>query len=152
MIEFTTINVEGERISRAFTNVEAVKAEYNSDDCGLPANDDVVVSFDYHGFNDASFHCYFGDIANFLRLNEHNGKRTCYIVSCSTSAEENELCAFWNENDAKDYVKADADAVYAELVKNGYDPVIGSRDDYTEVYVPDGNTYYEWTIRTTTIE
>jgi hypothetical protein len=49
MIKFTTINVDGLEITREFKTIKALKNEYYSNDCDLPANDDEVVFAEVDG-------------------------------------------------------------------------------------------------------
>lgn len=48
MIKFKTINVDNMEIARELT-VEEIKNDWYSDDCTLPANDDVVVYAEIDG-------------------------------------------------------------------------------------------------------
>lgn len=49
MIEFTTINVDGEHVSWKFDNITELRNEWYKEDCDLPSGDDPVVSCKLHG-------------------------------------------------------------------------------------------------------
>ena len=49
MIKFTTINVDGIKITREFNTVEEIKKDWYSDDCTLPANDDEIIYAELDG-------------------------------------------------------------------------------------------------------
>ena len=49
MIKFTTVNVDGMKITREFNTVEEIKKDWYSDDCTLPANDDEVIYAEIDG-------------------------------------------------------------------------------------------------------
>lgn len=49
MIKFTTINVDGLKITRDFNSVEEIKQDWYSDNCTLPANDDEVIYAEIDG-------------------------------------------------------------------------------------------------------
>lgn len=48
-IKFTTINVDGLKVSREFENIRDLKNEYYSSNCDLPANDDEVIYAELYG-------------------------------------------------------------------------------------------------------
>ena len=43
MIKFKTINVDGKEVTRQFNTIEEISNDFHSEDCSLPANDDVVI-------------------------------------------------------------------------------------------------------------
>lgn len=49
MIKFTTINVDGLKVTREFNSVEEIKQDWYSDNCTLPANDDEVIYAEIDG-------------------------------------------------------------------------------------------------------
>ena len=49
MIKFTTINVDGLKVTREFNSVEEIKQDWYSDNCTLPANDDGVIYAEIDG-------------------------------------------------------------------------------------------------------
>ena len=49
MIKFTTINVDGLKVTREFNSVKEIKQDWYSDNCSLPANDDEVIYAEIDG-------------------------------------------------------------------------------------------------------
>ena len=49
MIKFTTINVDGVKVTREFNTAEEVKNEWMSDECDLPSNDDELIEAEIDG-------------------------------------------------------------------------------------------------------
>ena len=49
MIKFTTINVDGLKVTREFNSVEEIKQDWYSNNCTLPANDDEVIYAEIDG-------------------------------------------------------------------------------------------------------
>ena len=43
MIKFTTINVDGKKITREFETIEEMKKDWHSNNCTLPMLDDEVI-------------------------------------------------------------------------------------------------------------
>lgn len=73
--------------------------------------------------------------------------RKCFVVVHRNYAEGADAYAFWDENDAKKSVEDDAETIVEDLTAQGYEPVIVKNGwDTAEVYVPDSDIYYEWSI------
>lgn len=79
-------------------------------------------------------------------------KKECRVVVHRNYAEGTDAYAFWSEADAKQSIQEDVKTVAADLEQQGYKPVrVLERLDSSEVYVADGDIYYEWQIVPTTI-
>lgn len=79
-------------------------------------------------------------------------KETCFIVVHRNYADGADAYAFWNEEDARKSVSEDIDVTVKSLKESGYEVKLLERLDEWEVYVPDTDIYYEWSIGQSTIE
>lgn len=71
----------------------------------------------------------------------------CCIVVHSNYADGTDAYAFWKEDDAKKSVSEDAKMTMASLLEQGYiNATLLKRPDEIEVYVPDTDIYYSWSI------
>lgn len=76
----------------------------------------------------------------------------CFAVLHTNYADGSDVTAYRSESDAKAAVVEEKNSVIAGLREQGYEPIT-LRDgcDNPEMYVSDGNIYYEWKIIETTI-
>lgn len=73
--------------------------------------------------------------------------RKCFVVIHHNFVEGLNAYAFFNEEDAKKSVSADAETVLDALKKQGYESAkLDNAWNSKEVYVPDTDIYYSWTI------
>lgn len=80
-------------------------------------------------------------------------KKECFIVIHSNYANGTDAYAFWNEVDARKSVEDDIKTTLSNLREQGYKRVeLLERMDEYEIYVPDRDIYYEWSIEESTIE
>lgn len=79
-------------------------------------------------------------------------KAACFIVVHSNYADGTDAYAFWNEEDARKSILEDVDATVESLKESGYEVRCLERLDEWEVYVPDTDIYYEWSVEKSTIE
>ena len=78
--------------------------------------------------------------------------KPCFIVLFSSNSEGIDAYAFYKENDAKKSILDDCEILENELRTRGYDPVVlCKRTGDREIYVPDTDLYYEWTIHESSI-
>lgn len=77
----------------------------------------------------------------------------CYIVLHQNYAEGGDAYAFYSKEQAKKELEADVRLTVQNLEQDGYSPVwLTDACDGHEVYVPDTDIYYEWSIIPSTIE
>lgn len=80
----------------------------------------------------------------------------CYIVQFESWDDNSEICAFWDLNDAKDFVKhrmnelLDDIDCYTECDRDDFE-ILNGEFAYT-IYKPNTDMYYEWEIVGSTIE
>lgn len=79
-------------------------------------------------------------------------KAACFIVVHRNYADGADACAFWNEEDARKSISEDIDVTVKRLKESGYEVKLLERLDEWEVYVPDTDIYYEWSVGQSTIE
>lgn len=81
-------------------------------------------------------------------------KQGVFVVIYTSYVDGTEAYAFWKKEDAEKDVSEDAKAVVRSLQEQGYEPELtyNEASDHTDVYVPNGDIYYEWQIERTTIE
>lgn len=73
--------------------------------------------------------------------------RECYIVVHCNYAEGTDAYAFYSKEDAKKSVKEDVETEVKSLEEEGYCPkTLWGEDGSAEVYVPDSDIFYEWSI------
>lgn len=79
--------------------------------------------------------------------------KPCYFVFFSSSHEASDAYVFQSEAQAKQDIREDAETEFAELKKEGWNPVfLEYSDTHLEVYIPDTNIYFEWTIEQSAAE
>lgn len=80
-------------------------------------------------------------------------KATCFTVVHTNYAEGASVYGYWDEHSAKENITTDANTEMKSLKGEGYAPVMLENPDGTiEVYVPDSDIHYEWTIYKMSIE
>lgn len=79
--------------------------------------------------------------------------QACFIVIHRNYADGTDAYAFWNEASARKSILDDVNITVRSLKDSGYKDVeVLERTDECEVYVPDTDIYYEWSVSTSSIE
>lgn len=79
--------------------------------------------------------------------------RKCYAVIDSSYDVGMNTYAFWSREDAEKSVRDDVQTVVASLKEEGYEHIeVLEQPDRTDVYIPDTDIYYEWSINEMEIE
>ena len=78
-------------------------------------------------------------------------EKKCYVLTCICYSGDDSVSVYWNKNDAYRAMFKELEVEITNLRNNGYKFEYEVGDISVELYVPNYNIYFDWSITETTI-